>query len=144
MTFKQIDQQDTQRPDGKTCILVFGYDPKALEAIRAYAASMNIPEVIDVTPALAHNTLGQLIEGNGAMSDKPVTHTAPAVVLNGVSSAELNQFVQNFRSLGLPRCLFAVVTETSIRWKFHDLVADLLEERAMFEKMRQEKQASKA
>lgn len=140
MSFQQIDHQDKQRPDGKTCILVYGYDAIALNRIKKYAESMNLVEVIEVKVNQTYNTLQQLINGAGNVSSQPVKHTAPAIVLNAVSNAELNQFVHNFRTLGLPRCLFAMVTPTSIHWKFHDLIKDLLEERAMFEKMRMEKQ----
>ncbi len=139
MSFKKIDHEDHQRPEGKTCILVFGYDPIALSAIKKYATSMGLPEVIVVKKDQTYNTLRQLIDGTGNVSAKSVEHALPAIVLNSVSSAELNKFVQNFKTLGLPKCLFAVVTPTSIHWKFNDLIKDLLEERAMFEKMRLEK-----
>ena len=100
---------------------------------------MGLLEVIQVKKDQTYNTLRQLIDGTGNVSAKSVEDALPAIVLNAVSSAELNGFVQNFKTLGLPKCLFAVVTPTSINWKFHDLIKDLLEERAMFEKMRQEK-----
>lgn len=138
MSFKQIDHQDTHRPEGKTCILVFGYDPLQLNAIKKYASELGIPEVIEVKKDETYNTLRQLIDGKGNVSSKKLEHGSPAIVLNAVASSELNGFVHNFKSLGLPKCLFAMVTETSINWKFHDLITDLLEERAMFEKMRKE------
>lgn len=139
MSFKKIDHEDDQRPEGKTCILVFGYDPIALSTIKNYAASLDLPQVLEVKKDQTYNTLRQLIDGTGNVSSKLVEHASPAIVLNAVSSAELNSFVHNFKTLNLPKCLFAVVTPTSINWKFHDLISDLLEERAMFEKMHQEK-----
>ena len=138
MSFQQINQEDNQRPDGKTCILVAGYDPIALNNIKAYAKSMDIDEVVEVKKDQMNNTLRQLIDHTGNVSTKPVEQVMPAIVLNAVSSAELNQFVHNFKTLKLPKCLFAMVTPTSINWKFQDLVKDLLEERAMFQKMRAE------
>ncbi len=144
MTFKKIDHEDNQRPEGKTSILVFGYDPIALNSIKTYAAELAIPEVIEVKNDQTYNTLKQLIDHKGNFSAKPLAYSAPAIVLNAVSSAELNQFVHNFKTLGLPKCLFAVVTPTSINWKFHDLIEDLLEERAMFEKMHAEKMKAAA
>ena len=139
MSFQKIDHEDNQRPEGRACLLVFGYDPIALNAIKKYAAAMDLLEVIEVKKDQTYNTLRQLIDGKGNVSAKSIKHASPAIVLNAVSSAELNQFVHNFRSLSLPKCLFAMVTPTSINWKFHDLITDLLEERAMFEKMHREK-----
>lgn len=138
MSFQKIDHDDHLRPEGKTCILVAGYDPIAFNRIKAYAISMNIDEVIEVKKDQLNNTLRQLIDHKGNVSAKAEHAMMPAVVLNAVSSAELNKFVQHFKTLELPKCLFAVVTPTSINWKFQDLIKDLLEERAMFEKMRAE------
>ncbi len=138
MSFQQIDQQDNQRPEGKTCILVHGYDPIGLNAIKKYAAALNIEEIINIRVDQTNNTLKQLIDGTGNVSANAIPLPSPAIVLNAVSSAELNQFVHNFKTLGLPRCLFAVVTPTSINWNFSDLVSDLLEERAAIAKMRRE------
>ena len=69
---------------------------------------------------------------------KSFTHTSKAIVLNAVSDSELNQFIKQFRTIGVERPLFAVVTETSINWKFHDLIDDLIEEKKMFDKMRKQ------
>lgn len=138
MSFKQIDHNDQQRPDGKTCILTYGYDPIALSAIKKFAASIGISEIIDIKHNQLFNTLRQLIDGTGNVSSKDITHKSPAIVFNAVTNGELNQFVREFRSLNLPRPLFAMVTPTSINWKFADLVDDLLEERAAIAKMQQQ------
>lgn len=142
MTFKKIDHDDNQRPEGRTCILVYGYDPIALSKIREYAKALNGIETVEVKKDQTYNTLSQLIDQTGNVSKQQENHEEPAVILNAVSSSELNQFVHNFRSLGLKSPLFAMVTETSINWRFHDLIDDLLEERAMFLKMKQEQQQS--
>lgn len=139
MTFKKIDHDDAARPQGKTCILVFGYDPLEFNLIKAYANSLNNIEAIEIKSNATYNTLQQLINGTGNISKQVATHKSPAIVLNAVSQLELNQFVHEFKTLNLKRPLFAMVTETSINWRFHDLVDDLLEERAMFMKMEQEK-----
>lgn len=143
MSFQKVNQEDTQRPEGKTCILVFGYDPIALNTIKDYASKIGVEPVIEVKSDSTYNTLQQLINGTGNVSKQALKYTAPAIVLNAVSSAELNQFVHNFKTLGLPRPLFAMVTPTSINWKFQDLIEDLLEEKAMFEKMHAERQKEK-
>ena len=138
MSFQQIDHLDNQRPEGKTCLLIYGYDALALNSIKKYAADMGLDDIIEVKKDQTSNTLRQLIEGTGNLSTKAEAPASPAIVLNAVSNAELNGFVHNFKTLGLPRCLFAMVTPTSINWQFKELIKDLLEERAMFEKMRRE------
>jgi hypothetical protein len=105
---------------------------------------LNIQDIIQVKPSETLNTLKQLIDLKGKKSDKAIKHDNPAIILNAVSNAELNSFVHNFKTLGLKRPLFAVVTPTSIHWKFNDLIDDLLEEKAMFEKMHAEKNIKSA
>lgn len=140
MSFQKIDHDDAIRPGGRACILVFGYNPLELGTIKTYAANYNDLEVIEVKANMVHNTLKQLIDETDNISPKETVHQNPAVIINALSSAELNHFVHNFRALGLKSPLFAMVTETSINWKFTDLIDDLLEERAMFMKMREQQQ----
>ncbi len=121
--------------------MVFGYDPIELSKIREYAKALNELDVIEVKIDQTYNTLQQLIDGTGNVSKQLPKNPSPAIVLNAVSSNELNQFVHNFRALQLKSPLFAMVTETSISWRFCDLIDDLLEERAMFLKMKEEGKA---
>ena len=142
MSFQKIDHEDTTRPEGRTCILVYGYDKIALSQIDKYAASIGALPIVEIKPEHINDTLGTIIEGASLKASAPKdSPLIPTIVLNAVSNAELNAFVHNFKNLGLARPLFAMVTETSIKWSFKQLVADLMEERAMFMKMQAEKQS---
>jgi len=131
MAFEKIDHQNNNRPEGKPCLLVYGYDETALKKIHGYASHYNIFDLVEVTPTTIGNTLQNLIDHN----DKPTFGIdwidTSAIVLNAVSPQELNAFVRNFKTLGLSNPLFAVVTPISINWPFYELLKDLLEERAM-------------
>jgi hypothetical protein len=131
MTFEKIDHQNNSRPEGKPCLLIYGYDETALNKIKNYALAYNIFELVHVTPTTIGNTLQNLIDH----TEKPTFGVnqvdAQAIVLNAVSPQELNNFVINFKTLGLSNPLFAVVTPISINWPFYELLQDLLEERAM-------------
>ncbi|MDF1616266.1 DUF3783 domain-containing protein [Petrocella sp. FN5] len=131
MAFEKIDYNNNNRPEGKTCLLVYGYDETALDKIKNYASNYDIFELVLVTPTTMGNALERLINH----TDKPTFGIewvdTQAIVLNAVSPQELNDFVRNFKTLGLPRPLFAVVTPLSINWPFNELLKDLLDERAM-------------
>ena len=131
MSFEKIDHQNDQRPEGKTCLLVYGYDETALNTIKSFASNYGIFELVHVTPMTLGNSLQKLIDH----TEKPILGIdridTQAIVLNAVSPQELNDFVRNFKTLNLARPLFAVVTPISINWPFHELLKDLLEERAM-------------
>lgn len=138
MSFQKIDHQDEQRPEGNTCILIYGYDAQGQEILKKYANAQGIEALIVIENDMTHNTLDTLIHGQATKADASDNLGSPAIILHAVSQAELNSIVHNYKQLGLPRCLFAMVTPTSIHWKFHDLMSDLLEERAMIAKMRAE------
>lgn len=138
MTFEAIDHEDRSRPEGKPCILVYGYTDDEMDAIAGYALAIGGLPCIPIEPGHVNTAIRDLVQEDprkDLLASAPKEHV---IVLNAVSNYELNSFVQQFGSLQLPRPLFATVTPTSIDWKFKRLIQDLKEERAMFEKMRAE------
>jgi len=129
MTFKKVDTTNHQRPEGKACILVSGYNEKELTLILDYTKKVGIENLIEVKNQ--EMTLKQIID---AVKDDIINEiNEKAIVLNAISDKELNAFIHDFKTLGLPRPLFAVVTPTSINWKFKELVMELLEEKKAFQ-----------
>ena len=58
---------------------------------------------------------------------------ARAVVLSGATEAELHRVMGAYRHRGMPRPLWATMTETSAAWSLQDLVAELGAERRAIE-----------
>ncbi len=50
------------------------------------------------------------------------------VLLNGLSREEIYAFIENYKKLGLPKALFAMITQHSINWTLRDLIYHLIEE----------------
>lgn len=50
------------------------------------------------------------------------------VLLNGFTREEIFSFIQIYKSLGLPKALFAMITNHSINWKLKDLIYHLIQE----------------
>lgn len=132
MSFKKVDNENKERPDGKVCILVYGYEDNEFMEIKNFAFQLGIETSIKVNKNSSINTLNHLIHEKELQVDDSKFHNEKAIVLNAISDFELNSFLTNFKNLGIKRPLFAVVTETSINWTFYDLLSDLMEERQKF------------
>ena len=136
MSFEKIDLDNNIRPKGKTCILIYGYSEKEIEIISKYAEKIGIKSIINVKDKidltleeLINNVKKDSLENNLEIDSK-------VIVLNAVSNKELNDFVHHFKTLNLGKPFFAMVTETSKKWKFKNLVNELKAEKEAFEKMK--------
>jgi hypothetical protein len=58
---------------------------------------------------------------------------ARAVVLSGATEAELHRVMSAYRTRGLPRPLWATLTQTSADWTLAELLEELAAERAAIE-----------
>lgn len=139
MTFQAINHENTERPEGIACLLIFGYQPEEIDKIKEYLATIAEIPLIVIEPDTVQTLIKDFVHNEVVKHTVSEPITEHAILFNAVSEFELNQFVHNYRSLQLPRPLFAMVTPTSREWSFQTLVKDLQEERAMFEKMRNQK-----
>ncbi|OQY08280.1 MAG: hypothetical protein B6I28_04905 [Fusobacteriia bacterium 4572_132] len=128
MSFAKIDEENSQRPRGKNCILVSGYNEKELILLSNFIKKVGIEKIIEVKDE--NEILNQIIDEVNNNLNKS---SEKVIVFNSVSDKELNTFINNFKVLNLSRPLFAVVTPTSAKWKFKELVSELLKEKKAFE-----------
>ena len=134
MGFTKVDENSGTRPDGRNCLLVYGYDKIQQDMLQTLLAQAGIDELLEVTADGTGCVLGDLIANSPQDHPMEPLPPVPVAVFHAVSDAELNRFLTLFRSSGLPRPLFAVATETSILWRFGDLAAELMRERRAMEK----------
>lgn len=134
MSFSRVDEKSQKRPEGRNCLLAYGYDETQQALLRQLLQQAGIDELVVVTEGGTGLVVRDLVTDppqNAPMSPFPQN---PVAVFHAVSDSELNQFLNVFRGSGLPRPLFAVATPTSINWRFGDLVTELMRERRAMEK----------
>ncbi len=142
MSFKKVEEQNQVRPEGRNCILVYGYGKHHFDAITETATAVGIDKAIH----LRETHLGVKIQD--ILDDAPIEATFdqeisdPVIVLSALSDAELHHFLNRFRELGIPRPLFAAVTPTSRHWRFGDLALELGKERREIAAQQKNKQPS--
>lgn len=134
MSFSRVDEKSRKRPEGRNCLLAYGYDEPQQTLLRQLLRQAGIDELVAVTEGGTGLVVRDLV--TDAPQNTPMTPLPqnPVAVFHAVSDSELNQFLNVFRSSGLPRPLFAVATPTSINWRFGDLVTELMRERRAMEK----------
>ena len=134
MGFTKVDEHSDTRPDGRNCLLVYGYDEIQQAALLDLLPQAGIDELFVVAPGGTGCLLRDLIANAPQEQPMDPLPPVPVVVFHAVSDGELNRFLTLFRGAGLPRPLFAVATETSIHWRFGELAAELMRERRAMEK----------
>lgn len=129
MSFKQIKKEDKVRPEGKNCIIVYGYDETDYNKINLYSEKMDI----DISIKVNKNELGNKIKDIIDENMKNISHkndvNSKLILFNAVSNYELHSFIEHFNELNIEKPLYAVVTPTSINWNLGDLIEELIRER---------------
>lgn len=129
MSFEKINQKDIERPDGRECILIYGFGGKDLEKIKGYAAMMGIRDMIEIKKDMLDIKVGDILNDHIKVSQGEEGPKDRAIIFNAFSWKKLNAFIGNFKSTGIAQPLLATVTPTSINWPFRDLVSELQRER---------------
>ncbi|NDL66935.1 DUF3783 domain-containing protein [Anaerotalea alkaliphila] len=131
MTFRKMDMQDQTRPEGRNCILAYGFSPEEGTKLAAHAVGIGIWETILLDGRSDGMRLLEILEdplaGTGTPAPEPAERKA--VVFHAVSQEELHRFIRQFSLLGMERPLFAMVTPVSAGWRLGELIGELQEER---------------
>lgn len=138
MSFEKIDKTETQVPEGRECILTYGFAGKDLQVLKGYCAMIGVRDIVEVRQDMLDVTIFNIIEDHiQANKDAEPGPKDRAIVFNAFSGKKLNAFIGNFKTTGMAQPLLATVTQTSIGWKFRDLILELQRERAAIAKSTQ-------
>ncbi len=129
MAFTKVSDTNNARPAGRNCILIYGYNEEALSQLERVRVRTGIDEIVTVETNQLGNTLTAILENEIVEKTYEQEIPDPVMVFNAVSDVELNTFLNEYRTLKLKKSLVAVVTKTSIKWRFGDLAVELSRER---------------
>lgn len=134
MSFKKIDSQDSLQPEGKKALLIYGYNNEEINQIKEYGAAFNIESYIDVPKEKCGYTLEELLENPSESKMYGGAVLRKSIILNAFSGQDTQNFINGFKESGVPRPIFAVVTEHSKKWQLGKLVKELILESQMMGK----------
>lgn len=137
MSFQKIDKEDTQTPQGRECILVYGFGGKDYAKLKSYCAMIGIRDIIQVEKDMLNEKVQNILDDTITKRECTEAPTDRAIVLNAFSGQRLHTFLGNFKRTGLTRPLMATVTPKSITWTFMALILELQKEREVIAKSNQ-------
>ncbi len=127
MSFEKM--QDLKEVHERSCMMVYYFSPKEMQAIQSVARLTGIKDIIVLETNEVETIVGDILESKlttGAACELK----EKAIVFNNVPSGKVNVFIEGLKKMRMAKPLIAVVTEHSINWTFKELVMNLREERA--------------
>jgi len=137
--FQAIKRDDKQR-FGTRAILLCGYSREELKTVRQLLQNIGVQDVrvLMISEELLGMTLGralETVEQQRADSDELVQRLPRILLFSGLTGQEVHSVMDQYKSTGLPRPIFASATEHSVKLPLPELITELIsEQRAMMAK----------
>jgi hypothetical protein len=116
----------------KARVLTFGFTDAEHQSIDRRLAEIGVPP-----PARLGRRHGSVVIGDilrqGAIGSEEFDCPERLVLFYNLSDSGVSSLMRVFKSLEIPRPIFAVVTETSITWTLRQLMEHLIEEKRAHE-----------
>ena len=119
-------------------IYVWGYTAAEIEYLKAYHEERDFPPPRPIFEEQLALTVAQIQAGTEGATPKKQPPVRVILLPKKSTDAGIKAYLAAFRESGLPRPIFAAVTDTNEGWSFVDLVKHLLEEQAAIMKKMQE------
>ena len=134
--FKKIDQ-DEGAPLGPLALLLCGFSLEESRTVSSFLGTIDASEhrVVLCTEPMLAQSLGEALTTTEESPPVPPDKLPRAMVLSGMTGAQVRVFLDQYASTQLPRPIFATVTPSNLDFKVRDLLIELLQEhRAMSER----------
>lgn len=134
MSFEQINTEDSKRPEGRNCILVYGYTPEEISMIKKFSLDRGINECVVVTDDMLGNKIKDIVDNNIVPVKYKTGVKSKTIVFNALSNKEVHSFINLFKDTKLKKPIYAVATPTSEKWQFGELIKELIKEKMSMSK----------
>lgn len=115
-------------------LLVHGFDYDEQLKLNEVLKENNLPLYKVIDEAMVNTTIEEILMSKEAgMVNTPVQEEK-VVLFNQCSDEEIRTAMRAIKACYSQKPIFAVVTPTSMNWKFNYLLEHLMEERSRFEK----------
>lgn len=137
MSFQKIDKEDTKAPQGRECILIYGFTGKNYSKLKNYCMMIGIRDIIQVDKNMLNEKVQNILRNTIEKSECKEVPADQTIIMNAFSGQKLHTFLGNFKQAGLGRPLMATVTPTSLNWTVGELISELKNEREAIAKNNQ-------
>lgn len=131
MAFEKIDMKDVNRPEGRRCLLIYGFCDDELSLTQNYNKSFGVDDVLIVGESQLDDKIDGLLKGEEKMinSINEDCEKDKFIIFNAFSNKEIHDYINEFKEKVDLNPIFAVITPHSLMWKLGDLIRELANER---------------
>ena len=116
----------------KARVLTFGYTDEQQRSINERLAGIGVPPPTRLERRHGSVVIGDILQTE-AIGTEEFDCPERLVLFYNLSEAGVRSLMQVFKSMEIPKPIFALVTETSIAWTLEQLMAHLVEEKRTHE-----------
>jgi hypothetical protein len=113
-------------------LLVWNYSETEKERLDAVLKQIGAPPAMAIAPGQGRLKVGDIIDGS-TPDGEPLESDERVILFHQIPQKGILFLIDYFKQTDLPRPIYAVVTEHSIQWPFHELLEHLIEERDRME-----------
>lgn len=128
MSFENMKSINQTGIHERACMLMYHFTSREMQQIQNVARMTGITDCILLKPCHGENKVRNILDGEIEQSEVEGLKEK-AIILNHISSARMNAFIEGLKKCRIQRPLIAVVTETSINWSLNELLSNLVQER---------------
>lgn len=129
MSFENMKSMNQEAVHERACMLMYHFTSQEMKQIQNVARMTGITDCILLSPCHGENIIRNILNGEIAQEEAECLKEK-ALILNNISTARMNAFIEGLKKCRIKRPLIAVVTETSINWTLNELLQHLVNERA--------------
>jgi hypothetical protein len=122
--------------ESQSKLLVWNYTEEEKSRLDGVLKEIGAPPALSIEPGQGRLKLGDIIDGGGSHGE-PLVSAEKVILFHEIPHKGVLFLMKFFKQTDLPRPIYAVVTEHSIQWPFHELLEHLVEERDRMEDMSQ-------
>jgi hypothetical protein len=113
-------------------LLVWNYSETEKNRLDGILKEIGAPPAVAIEPGQGRLKVGDIIEGK-APQGEPLVCDEKVILFHQIPQKGILFLIKFFKETDLPRPIYAVVTEHSVQWPFHELLEHLIEERDRME-----------
>lgn len=118
--------------EARSRLLVWNYTEAEKDRLDEVLRRIGAPPAVTIEPGQGRMKLGDIIAGKSPEGE-PFVCDEKVVLFHEVPHKGVRFLIDFFKQTDLPKPIYAVVTEHSIQWPFHELLEHLVEERDRLE-----------
>lgn len=130
MAFQKLDLSNRKRSGGRNVVFLYGYDRQMEQQLNEVTKSSGIDSWILIDEQRKMQVVKELIDT--ALNNDDVQYeeqTEKVILFHGTSQYELQKFITQIKAVVEGKPYIAMVTPTSKKWVFMDLIEELKKER---------------